>query len=353
MDSVAPATATFSERAFYLREFSGRTVAIAGSASPDPDDLARAVQELTGAGTRVVVMGSARDPLDKVVDGRWLQAGADRLEAEAWRALRSVPCLGIALDPGRPLLADVRDLAARLGVFKLVLLDAEGGMLRPNGRLASFVHLEELWALLERHPERAPLLREVEATLLAGVPSVNVCPPDGLWDELFTYAGSGTLFTRERYISVRRLGIDDFDAAADLLARGVAEGYLAPRSAEALDHVLAHSFGAFVEGRYLAGICALLPLPETREAEIAALYAMTRFLGESVGAHLVGFALERGRELGLRRIFACTTSDRAAAFFSEQGFEPVASDALPASKWASYDPERRASVRCFARSPTG
>jgi hypothetical protein len=185
MDSVAPATATFSERAFYLREFSGRTVAIAGSASPDPDDLARAVQELTGAGTRVVVMGSAGDPLDKVVDGRWLQAGADRLEAEVWRALRSVPCLGIALDPGRPLLADVRDLAARLGVFKLVLLDAEGGMLRPNGRLASFVHLEELWALLERHPERAPLLREVEATLLTGVPSVNVCPPDGLWDELF------------------------------------------------------------------------------------------------------------------------------------------------------------------------
>ena len=56
--------------------------------------------------------------------------------------------------------------------------------------------------------------------LEAGLPAVNICSAEGLAEELFTYAGSGTLFTRDRYMSVRRLGIDDFDAAHDLIHRG-------------------------------------------------------------------------------------------------------------------------------------
>jgi hypothetical protein len=47
-------------------------------------------------------------------------------------------------------------------------------------------------------------------------------------------------------VQVRHLGVDDFDAAQDLVRRGVAEGYLAPRSRDGVDEILAGGFGAFV-----------------------------------------------------------------------------------------------------------
>ena len=181
-----------------------------------------------------------------------------------------------------------------------------------------------------------------------GVPNINVCSGEGLDAELFSYAGVGTLFTRERYIHVRRLTIDDFDAAANLIARGVEEGYLAPRSEAQVDRVLAGGFGAFVEERHLAGLGSLLPLG-AGAGEVSALYTLTRFLGEGVGPHLVEFACQRARELGYAAVFACTTSDRVSAFFARNGFEPVASDELPAERWEGYDPERRGLLQCHRR----
>jgi N-acetylglutamate synthase-like GNAT family acetyltransferase len=170
-----------------------------------------------------------------------------------------------------------------------------------------------------------------------------------LADELFTYAGSGTLLTPERYVEVRRLGVDDFDAAADLIARGVDEGYLAPRSDAAVDVALGQAFGAFIEGRYLAGIGALIAYADDGVAEIASLYTLTRFLGEGVGGHLVGFALDRARAGGYAGVFACTTSQRVEDFFLRQGFALASAETLPASKWRGYSPERRAEVRCLKR----
>jgi amino-acid N-acetyltransferase len=352
-----PAETGFSEREFYLREFRGRTLAVALSRGEDPTPIGEALDALTGSGTRVLLVSSEREPVEKLVEGRWLEAGAEGLEADAWRALRASPRLGIAVEPALPFLRAVRELALRLGVFKLVLVDPEGGLAREDGARLSFVDLVELRGLLKQRPplaaRRDAFLREVRGMLLEGIPAVNVCTAAGLADELFSYAGSGTLFTRKRYVSVRRLGLDDYDAAADLLEKGVEEGFLVPRPTDDTDRILANGFGAFVEGRYLAGIGSLLPHPASDSGEIAALYAITRFLGEGVGMHLVAFALERARRLGLRSVFACTTSERVGAFFARQGFERVAPEDLPASKWDDYDPERRARLLCFQRGVPG
>jgi len=171
----------------------------------------------------------------------------------------------------------------------------------------------------------------------------------GLADELFTYAGSGTRFSRERYVDVRRLGIDDYDAAEDLIARGVAEGFLAQRTPDAVERVLANGFGAFVEGSHLAGIGALLPFESANAAEIASLYTLTRYVGEGVGGHLVAYACELARERRCEAVTAVTTSDRVVAFFERHGFERGAADEIPAEKWRDYDPERRARARCRRR----
>jgi amino-acid N-acetyltransferase len=132
-----------------------------------------------------------------------------------------------------------------------------------------------------------------------------------------------------------------------LIARGTAEGYLAARTQEQLDVVLASGFGAFVEGYHLAGIGALLVDDGTRSAEIASLYTLTRFLGEGVGGHLVAYALARSRERKLDYVYACTTSERVGAFFERHAFRVAGPDEVPTAKWRGYDPDRRTRVSCY------
>jgi len=345
----------FSEREFYLREFRGRTLAIALPAGED-EAFARigpVLDDLEGGGSGVLLFSPDAAALEVHLAGRVISAQQPRLEGEIWRCLRRWPRLGVVISSGDGFATGCRELAIRLGVFKLVWIDRRGGLRAATGNRHSFLHLAELHSLLEADGEglantdRLELWEEVSAMLEAGLPAVNICSAEGLAEELFTYAGSGTLFTRDRYMSVRRLGIDDFDAAHDLIHRGVAEGYLVERSEEEIDAILATGFGAFVEGRHLAGIGALLPGGEEGSGEIASLYTLTRFLGEGVGGSLVGFACSRARELGLSQVYACTTSERVGAFFERNGFRVVSQAEVPEAKWHSYDAKRRSQVRCY------
>ncbi|MDJ0849418.1 MAG: GNAT family N-acetyltransferase [Myxococcota bacterium] len=342
----------FSEKGFYLAEFRGRTLAVAAPpeqlASPAP--LRDLLDELAANGTRVALITSEREVAEALV-GVAVDVGSPRFEGAVWRALARAPHVGVVAPDGDAFPRVSAEVALRLGIGKVVLVDSAGGLPRAGGGLTSFVDLAELRRLLRddppAEPDRAGLLREIEMALSAGVGAVNLCTLEGLADELFTYTGSGTLFTRERYVVVRRLGIDDYDQADHLIARGVKEGYLAPRSPEEIERVLAAGFGAFVEGHHLAGIGALLEHTKERAGEIVSLYTLTRFLGEGVGGHLVRFAIQRAREHGLDYLFACTTSERVVGFFEREGLARVGPEVVPASKWRDYDPERRARVCCL------
>ena len=345
----------FTEKGFYLEEFHGNTLAIAvpGTELDAPAGLGAVVDELTANGTQVLLLSDAHALVAPVVGAHLLSMSTDRLEGTVWRALRASARLGLVLEGPEDFASACREVAVRLGLSKVVWIDREGGVVQADGRRESFVHLEELRKMLAELSRdtgrRATLLREVERMLVGGVSAVNVCTADGLHDELFTYDGSGTLFTQERYVIVRRLGLDDFDAANDLMARGVEEGYLAARNDAQLDLVLASGFGAFIEGYHLAGIGALLVDRPVRCAEVASLYTLTRFLGEGVGAHLLAYALRRGGELDLDYVYACTTSERVAAFFARNGFFRVPSEDLPETKWRGYDAARRDQLVCLRR----
>jgi amino-acid N-acetyltransferase len=353
-DEVAPASPpAFSEKGFYLEEFRGKTLAIAVPAADlrEPASLIAVTGELCANGARVIVVSTERPALQRIVGPHVVSMATPRLEGTVWRRLGESLRIGLMVGGSIAFARACREAAVRLGIEKLVWIDRDGGIVKPDGERTSFVHLAELREILasrrRRSGRRDNVLREVEAMLEAGVPAVNVCSLAGLSDELFTYAGSGTLFTHERYVVVRKLGIDDFDAASDLIARGTAEGYLAPRDAEQLDAVLASGFGAFIEGYHLAGIGALLVDRAAGCAEIASLYTLTRFMGEGVGGHLVANARTRAEALGLRYVYACTTSDRVAAFFERNGFYSVPAASLPPSKWKGYSAERRALVTCL------
>jgi amino-acid N-acetyltransferase len=352
--SDRPGIEPFSEKGFYLSEFRGRTLAIAARAEDllQPAPLELLLKELETNATRVVLLSTERRLVERIAGGSAVAPAEPRFAGRIWRALLRRPRVGVAVEDGAAFPRLCREIVLELVLSKLLWVDPGGGVRRPEGGRRSFVDLEELRRLLAEGvpgetPARRALLVEIEQALAAGLAAVNLSTLEGLADELFTYAGTGTLLTRERYVEVRRLGLDDYDAAHHLIARGVEEAYLAPRPPEQVEQVLACGFGAFVEGRHLAGIGALLEHAEANAAEIVSLYTLTRFLGEGIGAHLIRFALERARNRRARFVFACTTSERVAGFFERHGFRVASPEEVPAVKWQGYDPVRRLRLRCL------
>ncbi len=388
----------FSEKAFYLDEFRGRTLLFAVHHDGSPDELRElgaVARDLLANDTRVLVLlggGAARDARAlRVLEQALAETAASaprtalRVElarddapvlalspeecaaarvtdarlVELWAILRrSAFFLGICDDVAPDRLAELaQGLGARLRVHKLIVVDPLGGVRSDRGSGAlSFMdeavaeHLlqtgEAEWAGLGA---RRPMLDAIRHGLLAGIDSVNLCTLDGLARELFTYEGSGTLFTREDYVKVDRLSLDDFHEVEKLLERGEREGYLKPRSPDEMARILVSGYGATIGSHRLAGVCSLQtePYAAAGAGEIVGLYTITRFKTEGVGAKLVDCMKSEGRRSGLRYLFACTTQERAGQFFERQGFRRIPPDAAPPEKWACYDEARRREIAVY------
>jgi amino-acid N-acetyltransferase len=392
----------FDEKEFYLDEFHSRTLCFAAALRDceQPggfESLGTVLRELIANETRVMVLlgvpergrdlpaelARVRRRLQRLVlseetarrfpavrgrrttsesfaDFSRRRVGADDLTAAltvSWLTLRRQPLL-VGVVEERRLVDLAQRLAGRLRVHKLVLMESEGGITSAAGTPLSFMDEAMLTAVL--HPGQAEwaglagrraTLDAVRAALLGGVHAVNLCTLDGLARELYTYEGSGTLFTREDYCRVERLGIDDFEEVERLIARGQHEGTLKPRTAAEVARILINGFGAEIGSHHFAGVCGLEvdAYRAERAGELVGLYTITRFKGEGVGGRLVARVLDEARALGLRYVFACTIDERAQAFFERQGFASVSADDVPAAKWVGYERQRRARLRILRR----
>ena len=380
--SSTAAKEAFEEKSFYLDEFRRQTLMVAVPADAvvhpgDAEALVDAVADLAGNVTRLLLLwgtapkrGGRRAPSRvlakllpaRVAEGqrrRWIEVGDGRsapigltLLTGIWRLLRDEKRAVVRVGPDHDILADfAQRLGVRLGVRKLVLVDREGGISNETG-LVSFMDGAMLEELLRRGEaewvgvgHRRPVLEAIRNALHGGIESVNLCDLGGVGRELFTYEGSGTLFTLEDYCRVERLRVDEFPEVEKLLERGQREGYLRHRSADEIGEVLMGGYGATIGTGtgHLAGVCALStePYRKARAGEIVGLYTITRFKGEGVGGKLLDRAIADARQLGLRYVFACTTHERARSFFERHGFSRVAWTEVPADKWRAYDPRRR------------
>jgi N-acetylglutamate synthase-like GNAT family acetyltransferase len=266
-----------------------------------------------------------------------------------WSLLRAGP-IAVPWTPALPWIAMARyavRLAARLKVHKLVLIDPQGGV--GEDRSLSFLDASVLETLLGAGQaewaglgHRRGLIQTILGGLLQGIPSINLCALNGVARELYTYEGAGTLFTLEDYCRVERLGIDDFREVERLLERGQREGFLKIRNREEIGELLFTGFGATIASGHLAGVGSLIweRYREENCGEVVALYTVSRFKGEGVGAKLLCRLLEEARERGLRSVFACTTEERAAQFFVRHGFHRVGIEDVPGAKWIDYERER-------------
>lgn len=390
---VPPPAASFDEQQFYLDEFRGRTLLFAipfeeFAAEASYEEFAAIVRTLLANDTRVIVLVSTESAGDTAQFAQLLRrrvaahvfrsevrrlfptrehrhaafvaldaeaftttAGCTDVLATLWSRLRYGPLVvgGTTGASRSAAVACAQRIASRLRVHKLVLVEPEGGVAGTDRKQLSFMDETMLDALLETGEaewtglaSRRHTFEAARAALLSGVAAVNVCSLEGLARELFTYSGSGTLFTRPVYCTVQRLGIDDFEEVERLIARGQREGLLKVRSDEEIATLLVNGYGATIGTHHLAGICALLtePYAAARAGELAGLYTITRFKGEGVGGRLVAQVLGDARALGLVYVFACTTEERAGAFFERHGFRRVGSEAVPAAKWIDYERSR-------------
>jgi amino-acid N-acetyltransferase len=379
---------SFEEKDFYLDEFRGRSVLIAVApacvaARPDLTALAAAVGDLVRNDTRVLLWwpaaapGAERRLLGALARSRGRRRGAVprmRLDAAAtagtsdeppsaalWGAIRRdrlcvLVVRGEAAFPRQP-----AALAASLRIPKLVLVDQRGGLLGAAPARLSFVDENVLETLLRQGEaewtglgDRRAMLATIREALRAGVEAVNLCTPEGIAEELFTYVGSGTLFTQGDYCHVRPLGLDDFAQAERLLERGQREGMLKLRTPDEIAAVLAVGFGATVCERHLAGVAGLLTAPYAAEraGEIVGLYTITRFKGEGIGERLVSRLVAEAEQRQLAYVFAVAIDERAQHFFLRLGFSRVSAADVPATKWVGYDARRRARVGVFRRDVT-
>ena len=359
---MTDALGSFSEREFYLAEFRRRSIGIIWpSEEPLDEASAEVVGELVRNQSRVVVMSPQDDLLKAMAPLPPIDFGEENVAPRLWRQLREKGSAGLRMG-GETLATDCLRSALDLRLSKVVWIQSSPPVERADGAgRVSVVDLAHLESLLGEGAHASPALRvragqermlsAIRAMIEGGVPAVNVCAGEDLARELFTYAGAGIFFTRDRYAEVRPLALDDYDPASDLIERGEADGFLVPRSPAARDAVLAHAVGVFVEGRYLAGIGALIPHSEEGAIEVASLFALTRYVGEGVGGQIVRYAIERARSEKTSYLFSCTTSDRVVGFFEGYGFTVVGQDRVPQAKWEGYDADRRARVKCLRFDP--
>ena len=372
-----PRTRSFSEETFYLEEFYGKSLLFAmvppvGGRLTDFNSLVVTLRHLKRNQSRciVIVPPSALPRLIKAM-GRMAPSGPvpvfnpslgvrsrpyppDGAVAQIWEGLRaqSIVVASTNDDDADDLVVFAQELASRLSVFKLIFIDRLDGLSNKHGERLSFVESKRIPKLIDGAGSRVRrvIVRSAARALTNGVGSVNLVSPRGVYEELFSFIGSGTLFTETQYGNVRSISIDDFEEVEALILRGQSEGFLLERSTEQIAQILPSCFGYRIGDEHLAGICALLTDPYRRErvGEITALYTLTRFQGEGVAVELLKEVLSEARERMLRYVFACTSEDRAARFFTRLGFRRISAKDVPAAKWRGYDRARIARLSIFS-----
>jgi N-acetylglutamate synthase-like GNAT family acetyltransferase len=368
----------FTEKSFYLEEFYGKSLVFAlvppsGERLSELHSLNRTLRELRRNQTRCIVIASTRamsrlmrrlgrlaprqGPLrfNPAVGVRSRPYPPDSAISALWAGLQTGPIVLAEAEAEDPagLVVFAQQLAARLRVFKLLLLDLAGGLVDAAGNRHSFVQIGRVRRVLKdmRSPHRRRLVRAANRSIGAGVASVSLVSPLEVYEELFSFSGTGTIFTEGGYGNVRQIGIDDFEEVEALIMRAQNEGFLLSRNKEEIARLLPSCLGYRIGDEHLAGVVSLLTEPYRREraGEITALYTLTRFQGEGVAAELINEVVREARTRRLRYVFACTTEQRAAQLFAHLGFRRVDPPAVAPGKWRGYDRKRIGLLSIFRR----
>jgi amino-acid N-acetyltransferase len=234
--------------------------------------------------------------------------------------------------------SDVISAAVALGAEKVFFPGSAPG-LQVNGKCRSYPSMQELREAIESGAELnipAERLRFLaDQQELHSIDLVLVEARRGsIYEEVFTHAGSGTLFTREYPNILRQANEKDVRDIMALMHPYIAEGTLKAISEDDL-LALIPAFTVYSVNSQIIAAAALVDYGDS--CELAKLCTLPRFQARGRARALVRAVLDRAKVSGKRSVFALTVQPYVGEFFERLGFTSVDRESLPHEWKAAYD----------------
>ena len=208
----------------------------------------------------------------------------------------------------------------------------------------SDVELSELNQFIEDHSSQERLLNHIKIALLNGVQRVHLLStktPDGLFLELYTRDGIGTMFNASLYEEVRQAKVADVSGIINLIEPLEEEGALIKRSREQLELEI-NQFSVIERDGKIIGCAALYPIADTNTGELACLAIHPEYKGGGRGDKLLKRIVQVSKEQNVSQLLVLTTL--SVDWFKERGFDLGTVSDLPEQKKALYNFQRNSKI---------
>jgi len=208
----------------------------------------------------------------------------------------------------------------------------------------SDVELSELDQFIADHPSQKRLLNHIKTALLNGVQRVHLLStktPDGLFLELYTRDGIGTMFNASLYEEVRQAKVADVSGIIDLIEPLEEKGALIKRSREQLELEI-NQFSVIERDGKIIGCAALYPIADTNTGELACLAIHPEYKSGGRGDKLLKRIVQVSKEKNVSQLLVLTT--QSVDWFKERGFDLGEVSDLPEQKKALYNFQRNSKV---------
>ncbi len=234
---------------------------------------------------------------------------------------------------------DVASFVAKsLKADKLIFIHADAAT--PTADI-EFQNIDEF---IETHPKQKRLLKHIKTAMQKGVQRVHLISTetkDGLFLELYTRDGIGTMFNASLYETIRQASIDDVSGIIELIEPLEDQGVLIKRSREQLE-LEVEQFSVIERDGKIIGCAALYIIPDTSMGELACLAVHPDYKGGERGDRLLKRITQQAMDNHLSRLLVLTT--KSIDWFKERGFKPGVLDDLPAQKKALYNFQRNSKI---------
>ncbi len=234
---------------------------------------------------------------------------------------------------------DVASFVAKsLKADKLIFIHADAAT--PTADI-EFQNIDEF---IETHPKQKRLLKHIKNAMQKGVQRVHLISTetkDGLFLELYTRDGIGTMFNASLYETIRQASIDDVSGIIELIEPLEDQGVLIKRSREQLE-LEVEQFSVIERDGKIIGCAALYIIPDTSMGELACLAVHPDYKGGERGDRLLKRITQQAMDNHLSRLLVLTT--KSIDWFKERGFKPGVLDDLPAQKKALYNFQRNSKI---------
>ena len=187
-------------------------------------------------------------------------------------------------------------------------------------------------------------LQRCVAACEGGVERSHILPfaADGaLLLEVFTHDGIGTMVVDEKLESLREATSDDVGGILQLIEPFERDGTLVRRGRTEIERDIA-TYTVIEHDGIIFGCAALMPYPEARTAEMAALTISPLAQGQGDGERILKRIEQRAKAAGLDSLFVLTT--RTMHWFIKRGYTQVDPHWLPEARKRKYNWDRRSLV---------